>query len=159
MSPGIFLDAIPSSGISGNPSRHSQNMFLQCDRKGSRFQYLSWNMVLELKNSADLVSLLFHACSIIFPVLPGPNPQEDDKFSGFQKRFPELHIEFRVSSGSPESRLSIPLVLGNIQRLAGNVVCSRAARCVRIIKNSCIGQRIHLVLQVLSFSGRIPLLL
>ena len=61
------------------------------------------------------------------PVLPGPNSQEDDaKFREFSKRaedgpsragrlsktFPEVPTEFRVSCGNPESRPSIPLVLG-----------------------------------------------
>ena len=60
-------------------------------------------------------------------MLPGPNRQEDDaKFGDFLKRadggpsragrvsktFPEVPIVFRVSSGNPESRLSIPLGVG-----------------------------------------------
>ena len=66
-------------------------------------------------------------CSIIFPVLPDPNPQEDDaKFFAFSKKaedgpspagrlsktFPEIPMEFRVSSGKQESWLSRPLGLG-----------------------------------------------
>ena len=39
ISPGIFLDAISRSDISGNPPHHSENKFFQCDTKGSRFQY------------------------------------------------------------------------------------------------------------------------
>ena len=65
---------------------------------------------------------LLPSCSIIFPVVPHPNPQEDDaKFSEFSKRaedgpsragrlsktIPEVPTVFRVSSGNPESRLGI----------------------------------------------------
>ena len=125
MSPGIFQDAFPRLEISGNPSYHCENKFLQCDTRGSRFQYLDLNVGLVLTNSAALVSP--SPCSQIFLVLPGPNPQEDvAKFHEFSKRaeggpsragrlsktFPEVPIEFRVSSGNPESRLSIPVGLG-----------------------------------------------
>ena len=63
----------------------------------------------------------------MFPVLPDPNPQEDDaKFFAFSKKaedgpsrasklsktFPGTPKGFRVSSGNPESRLSIALGLG-----------------------------------------------
>ena len=37
----------------------------------------------------------------------------------FQKKFPEVPIVFRVSSGNPESRLSVPLGLGTFQGWLG----------------------------------------
>ena len=101
MSPGNFQEAVPRSDISGNPSHCSQNKFLQCDMKGSRFQYIDPKY---------------------FQFLPGPNSQEDDaKFSEFSKKaedgpsragtlsktLPEVPITIRVSSGNPESRLSL----------------------------------------------------
>ena len=67
-----------------------------------------------------------HPSSILFPVLPGPNPQEDDaKFFEFSKRaedgpsqagklsktFPVVLNEFRVSGGNPDSRQGIVLGL------------------------------------------------
>ena len=124
------------------------------------------NVRLVLKNSAGLVSHLFHV-SMIFPDV---NPQEDDaRFRQFSKRaedgpsragrlsktFPEVPIEFRVSSGNPASRLGIPLGIRNLQGSAGNVGCSRAARCLRIVKISCIAQGIHLVLQILKLSQEV----
>ena len=65
-------------------------------------------------------------------VFPDPNPPEDDaKFFGFSKRaeggpsragrrsktFLEVPMEFRVSSGNPESRLSIPLGVGTVNKV------------------------------------------
>ena len=53
----------------------------------------------------------------------------------------------------------------NIQGLAGNVGCSRAARCLKSLKISCINQGVLLVMQILNLSqelthnGKIPLLL
>ena len=56
MSPGIFQDAFLRLEISGDPSHHHENKFLQYD-------------------------------TIIIPVLPGPNPQEDDaKFREFSSK-------------------------------------------------------------------------
>ena len=64
---------------------------------------------------------------LCYTVFPDPNPQEDDtKFREFSKRakdgpsragrlsktFPEVPIEFSVSSGNPESRQNLPLGLG-----------------------------------------------
>ena len=85
---------------------------------------------------------------MIFPVLPGPNPQEyDAKFSEFlnraeddpsragrlSKTFPDVPIIFRVSCGNPESRQGMVLGLG-----MANVGRSKAARCFRIVKFSRI---------------------
>ena len=136
---------------------NSESKFLQYDTKGPKFNDRDQNVGLALKNSADLVSIEF----------PGPNPQEDDdkffelskngedspsRLGTLSKTFPEVPLEFRVSSGNPESRLSIPSGTRNTQRLAGNVGCSRTARCFRIVKISCVGQGIHLVLQILHLS-------
>ena len=83
----------------------------------------------------------------------------------FQKKFPEVPIVVRVSSG--QSRIAVERTSGarNIPGLVGNVGCSRAARCLRIVQISCVGQRVHLVLQILTLSQklthnrRMPLLL
>ena len=78
MSPGIFQDAVPGSDISGNPSHLSENKFLQCDIKGSRFQHLDQNVGGTVRISSH-PSSMFQNTSTVFP---GPNPQEDDaKFS------------------------------------------------------------------------------
>ena len=53
------------------------------------------------------------------------------------KTFPEVPKEFRVSRCKQESP-NHSSGTRNIQGLAGNVGCSRAARCLRIIKFSCI---------------------
>ena len=121
----MFQDAFPRSEISGNPSYHYENKFLQDDTEGSRFQDLDKKRGVCIDDlcGSRLTPL---PCSIIFPVLPGANPQEDDaKYCEFSKRtedgpsrsgrllkkFPEVPIVFRVSCGSPESRLGIPLGL------------------------------------------------
>ena len=65
-------------------------------------------------------------------------------------------MEFRVSSGNPESRLRIPSGTRNIPGSTGNVGRSKAARCLRIVKISCVGQGIHLVLQILNLSQELP---
>ena len=117
-------------------------------REGTMLVYIG-NVVVYILSTVKLRVL---TCSMIFPAVPDPNPQEDDaKFREFSKRaedgpsraswlsktFPELPMVLRVSSGNPESRLSIPTQ--NRQGLAGTVGRSRAARCHRIVNFSCIG--------------------
>ena len=51
MGPGIFQDACPRSEISGNPSYHYENKFLQNDNKDS---------ILQAQNPAALASHLMH---------------------------------------------------------------------------------------------------
>ena len=58
-------------------------------------------------------------------------------------------MEFSASSGNLEWRPSTPLGLGIFKGWLG---CSRAARCVRIVKISCVVQGIQLVLQILNLS-------
>ena len=61
---GHFQDAVPRSDISGNPSHHSENKFLQYDTKGSRFQYLkcgSWYR--RTLRSSSHPSFTFHRVS------------------------------------------------------------------------------------------------
>ena len=115
----------PRLEISGNPSYHYENKFLHYDTEGSKFQYfyLKRGVGIDELCGSRLTPLL---CSMIFPVLPGPNPQEDDaKFCEFSKRaedgpsrasrlsttFPEVPIVRRVSSVNPESRQGSPLGL------------------------------------------------
>ena len=108
------------------------------------------------------------------------NPQEDDaKFFEFSKKAEDGPSQAgRLSKPFPEVPIGIPCIerqsrvaalhtsgTRNTQGLIGNVGCSRAARCLRIVKLSCVGQGIHLVLRLLNLSQelthirRIPLLL
>ena len=66
--------------------------------------------------------------------------------------FPDFPKIFRVSSGNPESRLRVPLGLGILKEFTGNVERSRTARCLRIVKFSCVRRRIHFVLEILDLS-------
>ena len=92
---------------------------------------------------------------------PGPKSEEDDaKFFEFSKKaedgpsraswlsktLPEETIFFRVSSGSPESRLSIPLGLERINGWLGTWDAPELLPVSRSKKISCIGQGIHLAL-------------
>ena len=121
MSPGIFRDW-KSRVIHHTTVRINSTSMIQ-GVQGSNTLIKTWSCIDELCGSRFTPL----PCSQIFPVLPGPNPQEDDaKFREFSKKcegcpsragrlsktFPEVPITFRVSSGKPESRLSIPLGLG-----------------------------------------------
>ena len=102
--------------------------FLQYDLMGSRLQCL-----INTRGGIDELCgsrLTPPQCSTIFPAVPDPNPQEDDaEFREISKRavdgpsrasrpsktFRQTPIVFRVLSGNPESRLSLPLGLGMIK--------------------------------------------
>ena len=87
---------------------------------------------------------------------PGPPKGAHPDPKGGQKG---SHSEFWETKRAP-GLSSHPV----FKRVAGNVGCSRLARWLRIVKFSCVGPRIHLVLQILNLSqelthsGRVPLL-
>ena len=68
---------------------------LQCDTKGSRYQYLVQSVGLVLKNSADLVSHLFHVAQLLLM----SNPMENDaQFREFSKGPEDGMCKISVSS-------------------------------------------------------------
>ena len=122
-------DAFPRSAISGDPSYHCENKFLQYDLKVLWLQYPVKNMEVGIDElcGSRLTPLPF---SFIFPVIPGPNPQEDDaKFCEFSKRAEDgpsragrlsKNVSWSTKSipcgkRQSESRLGIPLGLGMVK--------------------------------------------
>ena len=128
----------PSWEISGNPSCH-------CDKKIPPVWFNNpaslWRRGTGIDDSCGchLISL---PGTIVLPALSGLYPREDDaKFLEFSKRAEDgpsrasrLSKNLSWSTGNPESRLGIPLRLGRVKGLAGNVGRSRAARWLRIVK-------------------------
>ena len=127
----------PKSEISGTPPYHYGRKFLQ--RGTKKFQ-------IRDKNS----SLTPPPCSMKFPVVPGPNPQEGDakvcefsktaqdspsRASGVskKKKTSSTHI---VPCVERQPRIVAELSCGNrnFRWLTGNVGCSGAARCFSIVK-------------------------
>ena len=119
---------------------------------------------LEVGEGIDVFNdSLFISLSLLLAVsvVSGLNSSEEDvKFFELLKRAeggpsragsrsktcPEVPIVFRVSSGNPESRLSIP----GARNVRGLESCS----LYQDRKKSCVRQGIHLVLQVLNLSQR-----
>ena len=116
----VFLRTLSLSTTSVDfltPSYPCEKKFLQYGMRSSGFQHLDWSGVgVDKLCGSHLTSL---PCSIIFPVVPDPNPQEDDaKFSEsskiaedgpsrasrLSKTFSEVPIALRVSQAAIQNR-------------------------------------------------------
>ena len=96
---GIFPGAIPKSEISDNRSHHSENEFRQYDLKFPAPLWKRGTGIDEFCGSC-LVSL---SGTIVFPVISGLNPRQDDaKFLEFPKRAEGLSRAGRLSTTFPE---------------------------------------------------------
>ena len=145
MSPEISPDAIPTSELSDNQSYHCENKFHQYDLP----IHLHFGSVATVQtNVAVLVS--FHPpASLCFPPVSGLSSWEED--ANFLELLKSWGPSFKSVSWSTHSIPCIVLRSRIAARhdsgtrkstgLTGNVGWSRAARCLRIVKNSLVSDK------------------